>query len=47
MRKQQRFLFPQGLPTGVENGKEAKALRFLLDLPGRFAQKAGFGLRRR
>lgn len=47
MRKQQRFLFPQGLPTGVENGKNAESLRFLLDLLGRFAQKVNFGLGRR
>ena len=35
MRKQRRFLFPQGLLTGIETGKNAESLRFLL---GRFDQ---------
>ena len=47
MRRQRRVLLRQKLSSGIENGKDAKVLRFLLDLLGRFAQKAGFGLGRR
>ena len=46
MRRQRRVPLRRGL-AGVENGKDAKVLRFLLDLLGRFAQKTGFGLGRR
>lgn len=47
MRRQRRVLLRRELSAGVENGKDAKVLRFLLDLLGRFAQKTGFGLGRR
>ena len=47
MRNLRRVLLRRELSAVVGNGKDAKALRFLLDLLGRFAQKVGFGLRRR
>ena len=47
MRNLRRVLLSRGLSAVVGNDKDAKALRFLLDLLGRFDQKAGFGLRRR